>query len=61
MTAPHPRPNTESFLHQAVDNAVAHQCFEGVELPPEMIDDLERLVEGELTVQQVIQNIHNRI
>jgi len=49
-----------SFLSRAIENAVAQQCLEGLHPSKELIDDLEQVASGQLTVETVIANIGKR-
>lgn len=45
----------------AVDNAVAQQSLEGLRVSPETIVDLRNVARGEISTEQVIENIHFRL
>lgn len=48
-------------LQRALDNAVANQRLEGLEPDATTVAELERVVTGELTISDVIENILARI
>lgn len=45
---------------QAVANAVAQQTLEGLEVPPEIVLDMERAARGEIEIEEGIRNTFNR-
>jgi hypothetical protein len=45
----------------SVENAVAQQELEGLTVAPETIEDMRSVASGEMTTDQVIQNIHARL
>lgn len=45
---------------QAVANAVAQQTIEGLEVPPEIVLDMERAARGEIEIEEGIRNTFNR-
>ena len=44
----------------AVENAVAQQRLEGLEPSKELVADLQRVAQGEITISEVIGNIGKR-
>ena len=44
----------------AVRNAIAQQRLEGLEPSPEVIGDLDRCARGQITIEEVIENICHR-
>jgi len=45
----------------AIENAIAQQRLEGLEPSPQVIADLRRVEQGEMTFAQVIANIKKRV
>ena len=45
---------------RAVANAVAQQRLEGLEVPPEVIEDLKRAARGEINIATGIKKTYNR-
>ncbi|MBU9348632.1 hypothetical protein KTE11_28450 [Burkholderia multivorans] len=45
----------------AVENAIATQRLEGLELDPRTIAELEQVAAGELDVSEVLRRVHERI
>jgi len=53
--------NAEIARNQrAVEHAVAQQRLEGLIMPPEALDNLQRLARGEMTVAEAISAAHAR-
>jgi phenylalanyl-tRNA synthetase beta subunit len=54
--------NLRNSLTDALENALAHQRFEGLSPYPETVRDLELVIDGKLTFEDVIANIgsHSR-
>jgi hypothetical protein len=48
------------FLNRALENAVTQQRFEGLNPSAELIEDLEQVVAGQMTIQTVLANIKKR-
>ncbi|MFY3457783.1 hypothetical protein ACOTJD_14065 [Achromobacter xylosoxidans] len=48
-------------LQRGLDNAVANQRLEGLEPDATTVAELERVVTGELTISDVIENVLARI
>lgn len=48
-------------LQRGLDNAVANQRLEGLEPDPKTVAELRRVVEGELTIAEVLQSVRARI
>lgn len=46
---------------RAVDNAVASQRLEGLEVDSETIADMRRIADGDATVNEVIDKIKKRV
>lgn len=44
----------------AVENAVAQQRLEGLEVPQETIEDLRRVAHGEINIEEGIKNAYRR-
>lgn len=40
----------------AVENAIAQQRLEGLEVPPDVVEDMMRSARGEITIQEGISN-----
>jgi hypothetical protein len=45
---------------KAVENAVAQQRLEGLEVPPEVIEDMKRAARGEIEIEEGIRNTVRR-
>ncbi|MER2529094.1 MAG: antitoxin VbhA family protein [Candidatus Competibacter denitrificans] len=45
---------------KAVENAVAQQRLEGLEVPPEVIEDMKRAARGEITIADGIRNTYQK-
>ena len=41
---------------KAVENAVAQQRLEGLEVPPEIIEEMNRAARGEIEIEEGIRN-----
>lgn len=52
--------NNPDFLIRALDNAIAQQRFEGLLPSKEVIEDLKHVINGQLTIDDVIANIGRR-
>jgi hypothetical protein len=55
---------SEAELEQrmlAVDNAIAQQELEGLTVSPETVHDLRSAARREITIEQIIENIHDRL
>lgn len=48
-------------LQRGLDNAVANQRLEGLEPDAKTVAELRRVVEGELTIAEVLQSVRARI
>lgn len=48
-------------LQRGLDNAVANQRLEGLEPDAKTVAELGRVVTGELTIAEVLQNVRTRI
>ncbi|MEX3614430.1 MAG: antitoxin VbhA family protein [Burkholderia gladioli] len=46
---------------QAVANAIATQRLEGLEIDPQTLADLDRVVRGELKPADVLRHLHERV
>lgn len=55
-------PNEREIRHnlKAVENAVAQQRLEGLEVPPEVIEDLKRAARGEIDIADGIRNTYEK-
>jgi len=54
---------TESELlknKRAVEHALALQRLEGLVVPPEVVNDLQRMARGEMTSSDALRNAHAR-
>jgi hypothetical protein len=47
--------------HAAIENAVASQRLEGLEPDPSTVAELERAARGEISVNDVLVNLHRRV
>ncbi len=45
---------------KAVENAVAQQRLEGLEVPPDVIEEMKRAVRGEIGIEEGIQNTREK-
>jgi hypothetical protein len=45
---------------RALDNALAQQRLEGLEVTPETVQELARVASGETTIPKVIRVLHQR-
>jgi hypothetical protein len=45
---------------QAVENAVAQQRLEGLEVPPDVIEEMKRAARGEIGIEEGIRNTVRR-
>ena len=45
---------------KAVENAVAQQRLEGLEVPPEVIEDIKRSARGEIDIADGIRNTYKK-
>ena len=45
---------------EAVENAVAQQRLEGLEVPPEVIEDMKRAARGEIDIADGIRNTYEK-
>ncbi len=45
---------------KAVDNAVAQQRLEGLEVPPEVVEEMKRAARGEVEIEEGIRNTVRR-
>jgi hypothetical protein len=53
--------DTEILKNQrAVEHAIAQQRLEGLMVPPEVIDDLQRVARGEMTTADALHAAHAR-
>jgi hypothetical protein len=41
---------------QAVDNAIAQQRLEGLEVPPDVVQEMKRAAKGEIDIEEGIRN-----
>ena len=48
------------FNLKAVENAVAQQRLEGLEVPPEVIEDMKRAARGEIDIADGIRNTYKK-
>ncbi|MDS4058101.1 MAG: antitoxin VbhA family protein [Candidatus Contendobacter sp.] len=46
---------------KAVENAVAQQRLEGLEVPPDVIEEMKRAARGEIGIEGGIQNIREKL
>jgi hypothetical protein len=54
------REQTISHNLRAVENAVAQQRLEGLEVPPEVIEEMNRAARGEIEIEEGIRNTVRR-
>ncbi|ANN65960.1 antitoxin VbhA family protein [Bordetella bronchialis] len=47
--------------HRAVENAVASQRLEGLEVDAETIADMHRIADGEVTTEEIVEKVKRRI
>ncbi len=45
---------------KAVDNAVAQQRLEGLEVPPDVVEEMKRAAKGEVEIEEGIRNAVRR-
>jgi hypothetical protein len=45
---------------KAVENAVAQQRLEGLEVPPEIVEEMNRAARGEIEIEEGIRNTVRR-
>ncbi|MGA2026020.1 MAG: antitoxin [Syntrophobacteraceae bacterium] len=45
---------------KAVDNAVAQQRLEGLEVPPDVVEEMKRAAKGEVEIEEGIRNTVRR-
>ncbi|MFZ2088102.1 MAG: antitoxin VbhA family protein [Desulfobaccales bacterium] len=45
---------------QAVENAIAQQRLEGLEVPPDVIEEMKRAARGEIGIEEGIRNTVRR-
>jgi hypothetical protein len=50
----------EQYLMNAVANAVAQQTIEGLEVSPDVIEEMKRAARGEITIEEGIRNTMHR-
>lgn len=55
-------PNEQKIRHnlKALENAVAQQRLEGLEVPPEVIEDIKRAARGEIRIADGIRNTYEK-
>ena len=45
---------------KAVDNAIAQQMLEGLEVPPDVVEEMKRAARGEIEIEEGIRNTVRR-
>ncbi len=45
---------------KAVDNAIAQQTLEGLEVPPDVVEEMKRAARGEIEIEEGIRNTVRR-
>ncbi|MGO9018389.1 MAG: antitoxin [Syntrophobacteraceae bacterium] len=45
---------------KAVENAVAQQTLEGLEVPPDIVEEMKRAARGEIEIEEGIRNTVRR-